>query len=76
VVPPVTREHAVELVRYAAGEIHNIAAIMGGIGSQEAVKVRLGTLGRVSQGSRFFSQIFQKTLKSRLFQLSVFFLTA
>lgn len=35
----VKREHAVEMTRYGAAEIHNIAAILGGIGAQEAVKV-------------------------------------
>ena len=34
----VSRDHAVECVRYAGGEVHNIAAIIGGIGSQEVVK--------------------------------------
>ena len=31
--------HAQELVRYAAVEMHNISAIIGGIGGQEAVKL-------------------------------------
>lgn len=35
----IKREHAVELVRYGAAEIHNMAAILGGIGAQEAVKI-------------------------------------
>ena len=38
-VSPVKKEHAVEMTRYGAAEIHNIAAVVGGIGSQEAVKI-------------------------------------
>jgi len=36
---PAKKEHAIEMTRYGAGEIHNIAAVVGGIGSQEAVKI-------------------------------------
>ena len=34
-----SEKHAVELVRYGAVEMHNVSAIVAGIGSQEAVKV-------------------------------------
>ncbi|CAK4080337.1 unnamed protein product [Aphanomyces euteiches] len=39
--PPewITNDHAREVSRYFEAEIHNIAAILGGIGSQEAVKI-------------------------------------
>lgn len=33
------RDHAVEIVRYGAGDVHNIGAIVGGIAAQEAVKL-------------------------------------
>jgi amyloid beta precursor protein binding protein 1 len=33
------RKHAVEITRYGGAELHNIAAVIGGIASQEAVKV-------------------------------------
>ena len=36
---PVSRDHAVEVTRYGAAELHNIAAIVGGVASQEAVKL-------------------------------------
>ncbi|TFJ83223.1 hypothetical protein NSK_005468 [Nannochloropsis salina CCMP1776] len=35
----VSPKHAAEIARYGATELHNIAAIMGGIGAQEAVKI-------------------------------------
>lgn len=35
----VRRAHAQEIVRYGGGELHNISAMVGGIASQEAVKV-------------------------------------
>jgi amyloid beta precursor protein binding protein 1 len=35
----VTRDHAVELARFAGCELHNTSAVIGGVGSQEAVKV-------------------------------------
>jgi hypothetical protein len=42
-VPPnpvlVRRAHAQEIVRYGGCELHNISALIGGIASQEAVKV-------------------------------------
>ena len=34
-----TRDFAVELHRYGGGELHNLAAIIGGVVSQEAVKI-------------------------------------
>ena len=34
-----SRAHAVEIVRYGGCDIHNIGAIVGGIASQEAVKL-------------------------------------
>lgn len=36
---PFTKDHASEMVRYGAAELHNIAALMGGIASQEIVKL-------------------------------------
>ena len=39
VLVPVSRDHAVEVTRYGAAELHNIAAIVGGVASQEAVKL-------------------------------------
>lgn len=35
----VKKEHAAELVRYGASELHNVAAIVGGVASQEIVKI-------------------------------------
>mmetsp|Transcript_18320 Transcript_18320/g.23069 ORF Transcript_18320/g.23069 Transcript_18320/m.23069 type:complete len:211 (-) Transcript_18320:99-731(-) len=37
--PPLSKKHAQEITRYGAAEIHNIAATVGGIASQEAVKI-------------------------------------
>ena len=37
--PPITENHAVEMTRYGACEIHNIASFIGGITAQEAVKL-------------------------------------
>ena len=34
-----TRDHAVEIVRYGAGDLHNIGSVVGGIAAQEAVKL-------------------------------------
>ncbi len=34
-----TAEHAAEVARYGAGELHAVAAQVGGIASQEAVKL-------------------------------------
>ena len=34
-----SRAHAVEIVRYGGCDVHNIGAIVGGIASQEAVKL-------------------------------------
>lgn len=34
-----TRNHAVEIVRYGAADIHNVGAVVGGIAAQEAVKL-------------------------------------
>mmetsp|Transcript_1601 Transcript_1601/g.1884 ORF Transcript_1601/g.1884 Transcript_1601/m.1884 type:complete len:539 (-) Transcript_1601:553-2169(-) len=36
---PFTKDHASEMVRFGAAELHNIAALMGGIASQEIVKL-------------------------------------
>ena len=33
---------ATEMVRYGAAQVHNVAAIVGGVASQEAVKVITG----------------------------------
>lgn len=38
----VWREHMEELVRYGDVEIHNVAALMGGVAAQEAVKLMTG----------------------------------
>jgi hypothetical protein len=35
----VRRDHAVEVVRFGAMELHNVSAMIGGIAAQEAVKV-------------------------------------
>jgi amyloid beta precursor protein binding protein 1 len=35
----VRRAHAQEIVRYGGSELHNISAMVGGIASQEAVKI-------------------------------------
>lgn len=35
----VRRAHAQEIVRYGGSELHNISALIGGIASQEAVKI-------------------------------------
>lgn len=35
----VSNNHVKEVIRFANAEIHNIAAIIGGIGAQEAIKV-------------------------------------
>jgi hypothetical protein len=35
----VTKDHAVEIVRYAGVEVHNISAIIGGVAAQEVVKL-------------------------------------
>ena len=34
-----TRDHAVEIVRYGAADVHNVGAVLGGIAAQEAVKL-------------------------------------
>ena len=34
-----TKDHALEITRFGASEIHNIAALIGGIASQEVVKI-------------------------------------
>lgn len=39
VLPVVTRAHAAEITRYGGCELHNISAMIGGIASQEAVKI-------------------------------------
>ena len=39
VLPKFTLGHAREIVRYGGAEVHNIAAVMGGLASQEAVKL-------------------------------------
>lgn len=41
----VTWKHAAEMVRYGAAELHNVAAILGGIGSQ--VRAWVGAVGGV-----------------------------
>jgi len=38
-VPPLSKKHATEMTRYGGAELHNIAAVIGGIASQEAVKI-------------------------------------
>jgi len=35
----ITKDHAVEVVRYFAAEVHNISAVVGGVAAQEAVKL-------------------------------------
>ena len=37
--PLITRNHAIEITKYGGGELHTISALIGGIASQEAVKV-------------------------------------
>ncbi len=39
VVPLVTHAHAQEITRYGGCELQNISALIGGIASQEAVKI-------------------------------------
>ena len=34
-----SEDHAKELARFGAAELHSIAAVVGGVASQEAVKV-------------------------------------
>ena len=34
-----SRKHAEEITRYGGAELHNTAAVVGGIASQEAVKI-------------------------------------
>ena len=34
-----TADHSVEMTRYGNGEIHTIGAIIGGVASQEAIKL-------------------------------------
>lgn len=34
-----TRDHAKEIVRYGAGELHSVSALIGGVAAQEAVKI-------------------------------------
>ena len=41
-MPALTKDHAHEMVRCGAGELHNVAALIGGIASQEAVKLITG----------------------------------
>ncbi|CAM9327233.1 unnamed protein product [Scytosiphon promiscuus] len=36
--PHLTEKHAQEITRYGASELHNVASVVGGIASQEAVK--------------------------------------
>lgn len=38
-MPLITRQHAEEITRYGGCEMHVVAALIGGIGAQEAVKV-------------------------------------
>jgi len=38
-LPMITQDHAREITRYGAGEFHNVAALIGGVVSQEAVKL-------------------------------------
>lgn len=38
-LPALAEDHAHEMVRYGAGELHNVAALIGGVASQEAVKL-------------------------------------
>lgn len=35
----ITHDHAREITRYGAGELHNVAALIGGVAGQEAVKL-------------------------------------
>ena len=39
--PPIPEDMISEMCRFGAGEIHNIAAVVGGIAAQEAIKVSL-----------------------------------
>ena len=41
-LPAFDEAHAHEIVRYGAGELHNVAALIGGVASQEAVKLITG----------------------------------
>lgn len=34
-----TKDHAMEMVRYGGIELHNISALIGGIAAQEAIKI-------------------------------------
>lgn len=34
-----TKDHAIEMVRYGGIELHNISALIGGIAAQEAIKI-------------------------------------
>ncbi|CAN0282438.1 unnamed protein product, partial [Phaeothamnion confervicola] len=34
-----SRKHAQEMARYGGAELHNVAAVVGGVASQEAVKL-------------------------------------
>ena len=39
IISSCTRDHAIEMVRYFNAELHNVASLIGGVASQEAVKV-------------------------------------
>ena len=39
VVSQINAEYTQEWVRYAAAELHNISAVLGGVTSQEAIKL-------------------------------------
>lgn len=39
IVELITKSHAAEITRYGGCELHNISALIGGIASQEAVKI-------------------------------------
>jgi amyloid beta precursor protein binding protein 1 len=34
-----SKNHAMEIVRYGGSELHTISALIGGVGAQEAVKI-------------------------------------
>ena len=38
-LPQVDAEYVQEWARYAASELHNISAVLGGVASQEAIKM-------------------------------------
>lgn len=44
-----SHDYAMELCRYANAEIHNVASVIGGVASQEAVKIITGQYTPINQ---------------------------